>query len=329
MNSIVYLLVSFRLTGEGDLRDTMKSKQNQDQTETEIQTTFNQNLARIAVGAYDDAQDVRTAMMNRVRDIVRKKNEGIAFDEKEEEKDNKDYDKKYKDENLPDLIDKMLDEDKLTDREHKYLENMLEAGKTGDKLENQYKDVMAIVKKEPIYKEWLQHVKGVSTVLTARLIQKFSYCEDFDRVSNLWSYSGMAPGQKRKKGEQSHFDVKAKTLAWLVADRIIMQGDRSYYKTNFYDPYKEKQIRRMDMAEDMTEKQLEKKKWTPPKSQGHAHNRAVRYLAKKFLKHYWAIARDIKGLELPDEWVVTHGGHEKSTDTFENPFYAKRSVVSR
>lgn len=223
----------------------------------------------------------------------------------------------------------MLEEDKLSEREHKYLTDMLEAGDIGEKLENQYKDVMSIVNKESIFKEWLRHVNGVSTVLTSRLIQKFSYCEDFDRVSNLWSYSGLAPGQKLSKGEQAKYDVRAKTLAWLVADRMIMQGDSSLYKTKFYDPYKKKQLRRREQAEDMTEAQLEDKKWTPPKSKGHAHNRAVRYMAKKFLKHYWAIARDIKDLEVPDEYILTHGGHGKTTDTFENPFYAKDAVVNR
>lgn len=57
----------------------MKNMQSEQDEKTEIQSTFNQNLARIAVGAYDDAQKVRTAMMNRVRDIVRKTNEDIPF----------------------------------------------------------------------------------------------------------------------------------------------------------------------------------------------------------------------------------------------------------
>lgn len=301
----------------------MKSKTTED---AEIQTTFDQNLARIAVGAYDDAQKVRTAMMNRVRDIVRKVNEDISFDEEEEEKEDKNYDKKYKDENLPELMNQMLDEGKLNEREHEYLVDMLDAGEIGENLENQYKSVMDITTKEPIFKQWLRNVKGVSTVLTARLIQRFSYCEDFNRVSELWSYSGLAPGQSLNKGEKSGYDVKAKTLAWLIADRIILQGKSSYYKTKFYDPYKAKQLERMEMAKDMTEKQLEEKKWTPPESKGHAHNRAKRYLAKKFLKHYWAIAREMKGLEIPDEYIIAYGGHKKRTDTFENPFYAKRAV---
>ena len=299
----------------------------QTSTESEkVGSKFDQNLARIAVGAYDDAQETRKAMMNRVRDIVRKKNEGISFDEVEEEKEDRSYDKKYRDENLPDLVEEMKDSGKLTDREYNYLEKMLEAGQKAEQIENQYKDVMDITGAESVYREWLTNVYGVSSTLTARLLHKFGYCEDFDRVSNLWSYAGLTPDSKREKGEQLSYDPEARKLAWLIADTMIKMGENSSYRREFFDPYKEKQLDRMEKAEDMTEAQLEEKTWTPPESQGHAHNRAVRYLAKKFLKHYWAITRDIKGLEVPDEYIITHGGHEKREDTWENPFYAKKQL---
>lgn len=297
---------------------------------TQTGASFDHQLARIAVGAYDDAQDVRTAMMNRIRDLVRKKREGIPFDAVEEEKDpdERSYDSTYSDENLPDLVEEMVADGTLSEGEFDYLQQMLEAGRAAERVEEQYKAVMKITTREPIFTEWLTHVYGVSTTLTARLLNRFGYCEDFDRISNLWSYSGLAPGQTRTQGEQLNYDPQAKTLGWLVADRIIMQGGRSTYKEEFYDPYKAKQLRRMDRAEDMTDAQLEEQPWTPPESRGHADNRARRYLAKKFLKHYWYLARDIKGLDTPDEWVVTHGGHEKREDTFENPAYAKRIVSS-
>lgn len=325
-------------------------------------TTFDQHIARIAVGAYDDAQDVRTSLMNRIRDVVRKKNEDIPFDEVEDEKEDPDYDAKYQDDNLPDLIEAMREEGKLTDHEFQYLKELLDATNAASKVEERYKAVMEITEAEPIYTEWIDHVYGVSTILTARLIHKFGYCEDFDRVSQLWSYSGFAPGNdKRERGEQLGFDPQAKTLGWLIADRIVMQGDSSRYRTEFYDPYKEQQLHRMELAEDGTcliceqepamsaqdptkefkEEGPEGLDWdqdvcpscymdadggvpSAPESRGHADARAKRYLAKKFLKHYWAIARDMRGLEVPDEWVITHGGHDKREDTWENPFYAKR-----
>jgi hypothetical protein len=296
------------------------------QAEKAIGNSFDQNLARIAVGGYDDAQQLRKQQMNRVRDVVRKKREDIGFSEVEEEKEEPSFSDEYRDENLPDLIDEMLENNQLSEREHEYLQKMLEAGKTAEKVENQFGDVFDITEAEPIYKEWLSNVNGVSTTLAARLLHRFGYCEDFDRVSDLWSYCGLTPGSKREKGEQMSFDPQAKKVAWLVADCMMKMGDRSAYRREFFDPYKEKQLKRKDLAEDMTEGQLEKKNWTPPESQGHAHNRAMRYLAKKFLKHYWAISREIKGLKTPDEYIIAHGGHEKKTDTWENPFYAKKQL---
>jgi len=287
---------------------------------------FDRQLARIAVGAYDDAQDVRKAMLNRIRDLIRKRNEGIPFDQVEDEKEDPSYDEKYADDNLGELITEMHEKGTLTETEFEYLDKMLDAAAAGQNIENIYQDVMSVTAAEPIYTEWLTNVYGVSTTLTARLLHQFGYCEDFDRVSNLWSYCGLAPGQTRTRGEKADYSPQAKTLAWNVADCIIKQGDRSKYREEFYDPYKAKQLRRMKRADDMTEAQLEAQEWTPPESRGHADNRARRYLGKKLLKHYWAITRDLRGLETPDEYILTHGGHEKQTETFENPFWAKRYV---
>lgn len=283
---------------------------------------FDQTIARIAVGGYDDYQAVRKATLNRVRDVIRKKREGIPFDAVEDEKDDPDYSSEYADDNLPELIAEMFAADELTQHERDYLDHLLTLARESQQIEEQFKDIMEIVEYEPIYREYLQHVNGVGGTLAARLIHQFGYCEDFDRVSELWSYSGLAPGQKRERGETLGYNPKAKTLGWMVADCMVKQGDRSDYRTAFYDPYKRKQLRRMERADDMTEEQLDQQPWTPPQSQGHANNRAMRYLAKKFLKHYWAISRDLADEDVPDEWVITHGGHDKRTDTFENPFYA-------
>ena len=324
---------------------------------------LNQEITRIAVGGYDDAQDVRTRLMNRVRDVIRKKNEGIPFDETEDEKDDSNYDSKYDDENLQDILDEMGDSGLLTDEEFQYIDKMLDAATTAKFIEDQFESALKAAKNEPIYYEWLDDVYGVSHTLTAKLLHQFGYCEDFEKVSNLWSYCGLAPGQTRERGEQLDFNPDAKTLAWLVADRMIMQGSRSMYKKNFYNPYKEKQLDRMEQVDginyevyeiyengyttpatfrvDDPDQQVNEPitegdivgemlfKGTPPNTRGHADNRARRYMAKKFLKHYWAIGRDIKGLEVPDEWIITHGGHEKRTDTFDNPFFAKKEVRHR
>lgn len=357
---------------------------------------FSEQMARVAVEGYDDAQDVRTSMMNRIRDVVRKRNEDIPFDKTEEEKEKDDYDSKYNDDNLEDIIEQMKEEDKLSNEESNYLNKMIETAERAQNIENSFESLMAVVTSEPIYEDWIEDVYGVSNILASRLLHQFGYCQDFPKVSNLWSYCGFAPGQERKRGEQLSFNPEAKTLGWLVADGMVKQGSRSNYREEFYDPYKEEQELRFERdQEGLCIKCGEKEQtdhfiasqWhcekcgqsgygdetakihmeamssvgeeghspsfgtseevevdlcdrcassiieqgerfpTAPNNQGHADNRARRYLAKKFLKHYWAIARTMKGYETPDEWILTHGGHEKSTDTFENPFYAYEEVV--
>lgn len=324
--------------------------------------TFGFQIARVAVGGYNDAQDVRISMMNRVRDLIRKKNEGIPFDQTESEKEDSDYDKKYKDSNLQNILDEMKENDELDRTEHYYIDKMLEAVMLAEEIEDAFESSLKLVREEPVYYKWLDNVYGVSHTLAAKLMHKFGYCEDFPKVSNLWSYCGLAPGQQRVRGEQLNHDPESKKLAWMVADCIIKQGSNSHYYKEFYKPYKNEQIRRMensacsfcgepttehdpsqlcehapDELNEMDSMSLELFRIegkdvpdgaTPAWNRQHADNRARRYLAKKFLKHYWAISRDLKGLETPDEWVITHGGHEKQTDTFENPFYAKEVVNS-
>lgn len=369
--------------------------------------TFGKQLARTAASGYDDAQQLRLSTMNRVRDVVYRKREGIPFDEVQEEKEEIKFESEYDDDELPKLVDELENDGKLTTDERDYLDEMLAVAQNASQVEEQFEDLMRVATTEPIYTEWLEHVYGVSHVLTAKLIHKFGYCETFDRVSHVWSYSKLAPGQKRQRGEKANFDPEARKLLWIVADRIIMQGDRSHYKKEFYDPYKAEQEERMkhssckhcgeptsehrshhgcpeferkkeqdieyhenkileaensineNSSEDFIEfieeevadqrkaiERINDKKFTldefdmparfpeeatPAWNQAHAHERAKRYLSKKFIKHYWYIARNIKGLPTPDEYILVHGDeeeHQKIINSFENPAYAKRILAT-
>ena len=300
-----------------------------DDDRTDNERIFDRHVTRIAAGAYKDFQEVRISARNQVRDVVRKRNEGIPFDETEDEKEDRDYDREYRDENLPELIDEMHDDGKFTDHEVRYTNRLLENAQIAARMEAEYESMMELAEKEPIYKFYLQHVNGVGAVTTAKLIHVFGYCEDRDHVSEIWSYAGMAPGQRRRRGEKLDFNPDAKTLAWLCANQMMRCGDKSMYRTEFYIPYKHKQLRRMEQAKDMTDAQLEEVKWTPPQSKQHAHNRAIRYMAKKFLAHYCVLARHVKGLETPDPWIIEHGGHEKREESFEDAFYARDLLADR
>lgn len=345
-----------------ELKETIRSVE----VSESRKTGATEQIARIAVEGYYDFQKVRQAMMNRVRDIVRKKREGIPFDVVEEEKEEKDYSKEYNDSNLPDLVEAMFEgedekfeeqdvHEEFTEQEYSYLRDLLDIAHESEKTEKNFEIPMEYFKEEPIYKRFLRHVRGINTVMNANLIKRIGYCEESGpHVSNLWSYAGLAPGQERTRGEKAGYNVTLKTLCWKISRQMVMAG--SLYKKYFYDPYKREQERKRGYS-DARHEGAEKEKKVPedppaewhkgyaegwnmavkgvnwdydgsaPSSKGHADERAKRYMVKKFLKHYWVIARDMKGLETTEPWIVKHGDHDKREDSPEDPYWMLHKLM--
>jgi len=131
-------------------------------------------LGRIVAGAYYDHQAIRIALMNRIRDLIRKKNEGIPFDQVEKKKEKKTFSKEYQDKNLPALLEKMLKEKKLSEKEYDYIKRILEVTKKAMKNENDYKKLMLeYIEGEEIYKRFLSKIIGLGPVLSCNLIRLF------------------------------------------------------------------------------------------------------------------------------------------------------------
>jgi len=238
-------------------------------------------IARIGVGAYYDYQEVRKSMMNRVRDLVRKKEENIPFDEPEPEKEEKDEYDKWTDQETLDKLRNMLADDEFKASEEKYIEHLLSVIEDAEEMEKRYKWFMERYEKEPIYRKFLRHVRGIGTIHTANLIYRIGYCENYKHVSNLWSHFGLDPEspQKRREGEEFNYNPELRTLAYKISDNLVRANGA--YKKQFYDPYKKKQLKKMELKEQGLEDRYE---GTAPESKGHAHNRAKRYMVKKFLK---------------------------------------------
>jgi glutamyl-tRNA reductase len=109
-------------------------------------------IGREVAGAFYDYQAVRLSSMNRIRDVIRKRSEGIAFDavEKKIDKEKKTYDKKYNDKALPSTINKMKEEGKITDKEYDYIQKSLKLSDESQKIEAFYKTMMMeYVQQEP------------------------------------------------------------------------------------------------------------------------------------------------------------------------------------
>lgn len=294
-------------------------------------------LGRLLTNTYYNFQGIRIAFMNQIRDIVRKKNEGIAFDEVEEKKEEKSFDKKYNDSNLLSLVQKLLEDKKITREEYDYfyecfslIEGMtlakmptcpkcgkrskfeLKTGGVKETEEQAKKMLKTYVEAEPIWNIYLSNVKGMGYVLAANLIKSVGYCEKADTVSQLWAFcgyhvvNGKAP--KREKGKMLGFNLELKTMVWKISDSL-MKGNKGYYR-GIYDSEKEKQLNRVYSKGVLNEKYNGYDEDSTQLSKGHAHMRALRKMVKHFLSHYWECSREIVGLPTEKAYVEGVLEHE-------------------
>lgn len=260
-------------------------------------------LGRIVVGGFYDYQEIRKTNMNRMRDIIRKRNEGISFDAVEEKKEDKEksFGKEYNDRNLSKLLDKMYDEGKFTDEEKDYINRVLDANSKAVKMESAYKVMMdEYLKSEPLWWRWIENIRGISTILGANLIKNFGYCERFEYISSLWKYCGLhvvdGKAPKRTKGVKIDYNPAMRTLCWKIGDSFIKMRTIPY--RGIYDGEKARQLKLMENGTD-----------NAPKSKLHADLRSRRKMVKIFLSHYWQVGRTLKGLQLTRPYSEEKMGH--------------------
>ncbi len=277
-------------------------------------------IGRVIVGGYYDYQELRKANMNRIRDIIRRRNEGIPADKPEDKKPDseKSYGSKYNDKNIGKLLRQMVAEGKLTEAEREYIEKAYDAFMKAKQLEAIYKRLMdSYLRKEPIWWEWLRHIKGISTVLGASLIKHFGYCEKFPRISSLWRYCGLhvvdGKAPRRERGKKIDFNPKMRTLAWKIGDSFIKQRTMPYRM--IYDQEKARQLRLIENGAP-----------NAPQNRLHADLRARRKMVKIFLAHYWLVGRRLKGLPLTKPYAHDKLGHNHF---IEPPLWDKITEVSK
>lgn len=275
-------------------------------------------IGRVIVGGYYDHQEVRQANMNRIRDVVRKKNEGIPLDAVEDKKDKKKFAKKYQDANLPKLLTKMKDEGKLTEKELDYIQKSLNISKGAERFETEAKALMkGYIESHPIYWDFLKKIRGIGPVLSSNIIKSFGYCERFDMVSALWKYCGLhvvdGKAPKRAKGEKIDWNPKLRTMCWKIADSFI-KGNSPVYR-QIYDSEKEKQFSLRFPKGELRKRYNSRGKDGPYKeddlqlSKGHVDNRARRKMVKIFLQHYWVVSREMAGLDTRPPYPIDKLGH--------------------
>lgn len=109
----------------------------------------------------------------------------------------------------------------LDDDDAEFLAKM--AAGLGDLEDQALKHVAKGLKGIEVYESWLKHQRGVGPTMAAVLLSSYKI-ENFDSVSKVWAYSGLAVtpdgrAQRRVKGKKDTFNP------WLKAKLIKVLGD--------------------------------------------------------------------------------------------------------
>lgn len=112
----------------------------------------------------------------------------------------------------------------------------------------------------------------------------------FTTVSKLWKFAGLAPGQKKVKGEAISYNVRLKTVCCNSIGDCIIRANGSYR-----------------VIYDNTKARYEQTR--PEWTKLHRHYAARRKMVKIFLSHFWEKWRLLEGLPIRAAYVHEVLGH--------------------
>lgn len=168
-----------------------------------------------------------------------------------------------------------------------------------------FKQIEYSVKEFPIWKRFLEDVKGVGPTMAAVIIASFDI-HKAEYPSSLWAYAGLdvvnGAGRSRKKEhlvDQTYIDKDGKeqtkkgiSFNPFLKTKLIGVLGGSFVKTNgvyrdIYDNYKHRITNMPAHAE---------------KTKAHLNNMAIRYTVKRFLVDLYSAWRTIEGLPVAEEY---------------------------
>lgn len=275
---------------------------------------------QIAVKAYEGSQALRIGLMNRVRDVIQRKDRGLSLNETQEKQDEKKYDEKYADKNLIPIWKKLLEEERITQEEYNYVWQYLQMIQDIQTIEKRNKKLMKeAVTETRLYQEFLDKIKGIGIVLSTKLLNAFGFCSNYNTISKLWCHTGshvLEDGTAPKVRADMRFNPQLRTLAYLIGISL-MRSNKGFYR-KLYDDEKERQKNKEYKPGFLHEKYPQKKKGKDKYiydenatniTLNHAHNRALRKVWKIFLSHYWVASRELTGQETTEPYVQAHLKH--------------------
>ncbi len=161
-----------------------------------------------------------------------------------------------------------------------------------------------LVHRHPLWKAFLQEVKGCGEAIAAVIISEFDI-HKAPTVSNLWSFAGLAPGKDRKvKGQKCPYNqfLRAKLCGVLGSSFLKCNSPYRVHYDNMKHRY-ESEKWGMD-SKNPTDKNR-------PKA-GHQHKGATRYMVKMFLIDLYVAWRTLEGLEVREPYQAEYLGHKHS-----------------
>lgn len=158
-------------------------------------------------------------------------------------------------------------------------------------------EYMKIVRKLPIWKEWLINVQGAGQATMGQLIAYIGDIKDFTSVAKLWSYFGLGiydgKIQAYKKDHNHNFNGKRRALLYVISKTFVTHKHNDCLYADLYDKRKQKYMEKH-----------------PDYTKMHIHRMALREVAKVFLKHLWKNWRKIENVIKGSD----HDGHVEKTD---------------
>jgi hypothetical protein len=263
--------------------------------------SIDMDLAHFLATARYDFQSTRMASKNRLRSILIRRLEGWGYLVPEKKEDGeKSYGAEWNDEEVFEKLEKARDENTLSRDEFDYINQIWAASDRFESEEKEYEKLFVpYCERWAVWQNWLKHIKGVGKVHALNLFYLFGDCSRFDNISKLWAYcgyhvvDGVAP--KRKRGQKSNWNGNARSKMWNVVQSMIRATGKPYHK--MYLPLKEDALKNH-----------------PDWSKGHAHNHAIRVVAKRFLACYWIVARQDAGLPITEPYIIGREGHSHTVE---------------
>lgn len=190
-------------------------------------------------------------------------------------------------------------------------------------IESDIKAVLTKWAKQRPEGEWLNSISGIGPVISAGLMS-YLRCADYETVGHIWSYAGLLPEHRRRKGQRISWNPKVKTLCWKIGESFVKVQNRDsdiygqvYVARKALETERNERGEYAEQAKQILEEfNYERETATkafyesgklPP---SHIHARAKRYAVKLFLSHYHHVCYELAhGKAPPYPYVIEHLGH--------------------